>query len=112
MLRIRRDGFTIIVGIVHPYLQSEDEVAKVSAELLALVEGKQYPKLVLTFDGVRFVSSSMLGHLVQLQKTIVKAKGKLRICALPPALRDILKASQLDKMFDIYDNEDAALVNL
>ncbi len=112
LLRVRRSGFTIIVGVVHPYLQSEEDVAKVGAELLALVEGKQYPKLVITFDGVRFISSSMLGHLVKLHKTIAKAKGKLRVCALTPALKGILKASMLDKMLEVYDKENDALVDL
>ncbi|WP_422927672.1 STAS domain-containing protein [Singulisphaera sp. PoT] len=112
LLRVRRSGFTMIAGITNPYLQSEDEVVRVAAELQSLIEGKQYPKLVLTFDGVRFVSSSMLGHLVKLHRTIAKAKGKFRVCSLTPALRDIVKASQLDKILDVYGSENEAIAGL
>jgi anti-sigma B factor antagonist len=66
--------------------------------------------MILSFDGVRFVSSSMLAQVIRLHKTLAKAKGKLRLCALVDPVRDVLRASQLDKMLDVHQDEAEALV--
>jgi anti-sigma B factor antagonist len=108
-LHVKSTGGVAVVGFATPYLQSEEAVEKVGAELLKLVEEQGYTKLILTFNGVRFVSSSMLAQVVKLHKTLTKVKGKLRICSLNPAMRDVLRASQLDRLLDVYEDEPSAL---
>jgi anti-sigma B factor antagonist len=63
----------------------------------------------LTFSGVRFLSSSMLAEVVRLHKNLAKVKSKLRVCSLEPALREVVRASQLDKLFEVFDDEASAL---
>jgi anti-sigma B factor antagonist len=108
-LFVRRVGDVTIVGFASAYLQNEDVATRTGAELFKLVEGKDGPKLVLSFDGVRFVSSSMLAQVIKLHKTVTKAKGRLRLCSLEPTVRDVLHASQLDRMLEVYNDEAAAL---
>lgn len=109
-IRVRHKLDVAIVGFATAYLQSEDDATKASAELFNLVEEQEVTKMVLSFDGVRFVSSSMLAQVIKLHKALAKAKGKLRLCTLSPTVRDVLRASQLDKMLDVYDDEAAALL--
>lgn len=109
-IRVRHKLDVAIVGFATPYLQSEEDVNHASAELFDLVENHEVLKLILSFDGVRFVSSSMLAQVIRLHKTLAKAKGQLRLCALSNPVRDILHASQLDKMLDVHADEAAALV--
>ncbi|MHC5540365.1 STAS domain-containing protein [Singulisphaera rosea] len=110
-LRVQQIGFTQIVSFAKPYLQTEDEIQKAGLELVGLVEDKTHAKVLLSFDGVRFISSSVLAHVVRLQKKLTKTKGKLRLCSLTPQLQDILRASQLDKLLEVYPNEKAALAD-
>jgi anti-anti-sigma factor len=108
-LRRRQIGDVIIVGFDTPYLQTEDLVEKVGADLNELVSKDQPTKMVLSFDGVRFVSSSMLAQVVKLHKRLAKNKARLRICGLTPAIREVLHASQLDRLLEVHDDEAAAL---
>ncbi|MGE3820064.1 MAG: STAS domain-containing protein [Isosphaeraceae bacterium] len=108
-LVIRRKAGVNVVGFTNPYLQSEEASTKAGEALMALIEGKEEPKLILSFDGVRFVSSSMIAQVVRLHKAVAKAKGKLRLCGLLPAVRDVLHASHLDRLLDVHDDEASAL---
>src|SRR5438105_3228543 len=98
------DGVTV-VGFASHYLQAESDIEKAGAELIDLVEGKGLTKLIITFQGVRFVSSSMLAQVFKLQKVITKAKGRLRICSLSPALLEVVQKSQLDKLIEVVPDE-------
>src|SRR3954447_6472677 len=81
-LQYRTDQGVTVVGFASPYLQSEAEIETVGAELRDLVEKQGLTRLVLTFQGVRVVSSSMLAQVVELHRTVAKAGGKLRLCSL------------------------------
>jgi anti-sigma B factor antagonist len=105
----RRLGGVAIVSFASPYLQTEDAIIKVGEELADLVEHQGFNKLVITFEGVRFASSSMLAQIFKLHKQVTKAKGWLKLCKLTPTLQDVLRASQLDKLLSVYEDEDAAL---
>ncbi len=98
-----------VIGFAHPYLQSEDAIAKVGAELFEMAERWQFSKVLICFDGVRFASSSLLAQVVKLHKQLAKGKGKVRLCGLNPSLREVLRASQLDRLMEVFDDEKAAL---
>lgn len=98
-----------IIHITTPYLQTEDLTEAVGSELIGLVEKWECTKVLLTFDGVRFVSSSMLAQVLKLHKRLAKTKGHVRICGLNPTLRDVLRASQLDRLLEVYDDDKSAL---
>ena len=109
-LQYRTNAFGVtVVGFSTAYLQSEVEINKVAAELVDLIEKKGLTKLILTFQGVRFMSSSMLAQLVRLHKLLAKAGGKLRICCLSPTMMEVIHTSQLDKLLDVVADETAAL---
>ena len=98
-----------VISITTHYLQAEDLIEAVGSELLELVEKWECTKVLLTFDGVRLVSSSMLAQVLRLHKRLAKTKGRVRICGLNPTLRDVLRASQLDRLLEVYDDDKAAL---
>ena len=110
LIHYRTTNLVTVVGFSNPYLQTEDVVTKVGNELFDLVETKGLTKIVLSFNGVRFVSSSMLAQVVKLHKKLSKVKGRLRVCCLTPALQEVLRTSQLDKLLDVCPDESAAMV--
>jgi anti-sigma B factor antagonist len=108
-LRLRFVNGVGIISFATPYLQSEDIIEKVGVEIFELADRWDFSKILLSFEGVRFVSSSMLGVVVKLHKKLAKTKGRVRLCSLTPSLRDVLRASQLDKLLEVFDDEVAAL---
>jgi anti-anti-sigma factor len=108
-IHFRNIGGVAVVGFPTAYLQAEDAIEKVGAELLDLVDGRGFNKLVLSFDGVRFVSSSMLAQMIKLHKRLAKTGGKLRICSLNPSIQEVLRHSHLDRLLDIHPTEAAAM---
>jgi anti-sigma B factor antagonist len=112
LIHYKTTAFVTVVGFTTPYLQSEESIEKAGAELFELVELKGLTTLVISFTGVRFVSSSMLAQIVKLHKKLAKVKGRLRICCLTPALQEVLRTSQLDKMLEVFPDEAAALTKI
>ncbi len=108
-LQYRTTNGVTVVGFHTPYLQAEADVERVGAELFELVDSQKLLKIVVSFQGVRFVSSSMLAQLVQLHKKLQKAGGKLRLCELSPALADLVRSTHLDKLFEVLPDEASAL---
>ncbi|MEZ6069421.1 MAG: STAS domain-containing protein [Pirellulales bacterium] len=68
-------------------------------------------KLLLNFQGVKFMSSAMIGKIVRLHKQCKNDKITLKLCAIAPELLEVFTITRLDKILDIYDSEDKALAS-
>jgi anti-sigma B factor antagonist len=66
-------------------------------------------KLLLNFRAVEFMSSAMLGKLVQLQKRCKNDKIKLKFCSIAKNPQEVFKITRLDKLFEIHRDVEAAL---
>jgi anti-sigma B factor antagonist len=67
--------------------------------------------ILLNFGGLQQVSSAALGKLVKLGGRAGSVRGKLKLCGLHPDLRQVLRITRLDQIFDTYDNEAEALAS-
>ena len=66
-------------------------------------------KLLLNFDRVQFMSSSMIGQILRLSKMCKKDKVKLKLCSICPNIMEVFNLMGLRKVLDIYDTEQDAL---
>ncbi len=66
-------------------------------------------KVLLNFKNVKFMSSSMIGKLLVLNKKCTADKIKLKLCNVQPSLIEVFKITKLNKVFDIQDDEATAL---
>ena len=85
------------------------QVEQIGDELFELVEARACKKIVLDFSKVKFLSSSALGILIRLRKVSQEIKGKIVFCGLRRDLQQIFKITNLDKLFEFYENEEQAL---
>ena len=69
------------------------------------------PRVVVNLSQMRFISSMFLGMLVALNRRIVAAKAALRLCGLRPGEREVFRATRLDTVFDIREDEPSALAS-
>ena len=61
-------------------------------------------KLLLNMAEVGTIDSSGIGEIVSAYTTVTNRGGKIRLCALPPKVSDILQITQLITVFDILDD--------
>jgi anti-anti-sigma factor len=85
------------------------QVESLGQQLYDLVDTRNCRKLILDFTKVKFLSSSALGVLVNLQKKMTEIKGTLVICALRADLMRVFEITKLKKLFTFCDDETAAL---
>ena len=85
------------------------EVQELDDELVRLFAEEGHTKVLLNLSGIRYLSSSMLVRLINLQKRVVQSQGRLTLCCLTPVMNDTFRVSKLDQLFEIYADEAAAL---
>ncbi len=84
-------------------------VDAIGKQLFDLVDNQARRKILLDFSRVKFLSSSMLGVLIRMQKQAQAIKGRVAILGLRPDLHKVFKITRLDRLFDFYEKEDDAM---
>ena len=69
------------------------------------------PHVVLNLNDCQYFSDTTLAGFILMYKKLTEAHGKLKICCLRSPMLDVFKLARLDQLFDIYDNEIAALAS-
>jgi anti-anti-sigma factor len=90
-------------------LFGEGAVHAVGRELHRLIEDERQTRLVVNFAGVCYLSSDVLAILAGLQRQVDPVRGSIVLCGLDPLLRDMVRITHLDRVFDICGDEAEAL---
>ena len=109
-LDIEEVGDVTIAKFVDKKILDETYIQDVGDELFDLVEKHYKIKLLLNFENVEYLSSAALGKLITLNKKVKAENGKLKLCAIRPQIYDVFKITKLNKLFEIHDTEERALV--
>jgi anti-sigma B factor antagonist len=102
-----------VVRVLSPEIREvfgeHNDVQSIGDQLYALVDEKGFNRLVLNFSEVQYMASIMLGKLIGVKRKAQRGGGNLKLCRLTPLLQEIFRVSALDRVFEIYDDEHAAL---
>ena len=66
-------------------------------------------RIILNLAGVSYVDSSGIGELVSRYTTTKNTGGRLKLLNLPKKIKDLLMITKLLTVFEIYEDEQAAL---
>jgi anti-sigma B factor antagonist len=109
-LRVRVVERTALVRLEGAEILFEEEAVRaVGRELHRLIEEAGHTRLVVSFAGVRYVCSEVLGILAGLQRGLEPVRGSIALCDLDPLLRDMVRITHLDRVFDVCGDEAEAL---
>ena len=108
-LLVESRGPVSVVSFLQFSVLDRGQIDKIGTELVALVEDKGRKNVLINFEGVDYLSSTMLGKLVVLHKRLAQKKGKLKLCCIKPSIREVFEITHLDRVFDIYADEREAL---
>jgi anti-sigma B factor antagonist len=102
-----KDGILTII-FDDARILDEFKLEQVARDLMELLDKTTEERVIVDFRNVKFMSSSMLGKLVQVHKKAGEFKVKLKLCSIDPEIRQVFKITKLDKLFDIESDEAAA----
>ncbi len=109
-LKVSEVGAITVVRFVDQKILDEASIQELGQELFALVEEQQKKSLLLNFTGVEFLSSAALGKLITLHNKVKASGGRLKLSNIRPEIYEVFVITRLNKLFDIRDDEAAALV--
>ena len=81
----------------------------IAETLRNLIQNQNTSKMVVDFSNVCFFSSQLLGLLVDIWRRMKETGGTLLISGINPQLTRVFRITHLDKLFDFYDDTEAAV---
>lgn len=108
--RKRTVGDVIVLEVLRGRTPGHDDVELLSQ---SLVNCSGVPHVVIDLSKLDFVNGSFMDGLMALYTRVRAADGKLILCGMrQPSVRGAFYDSNLDKIFDIRDSQEAALASL
>jgi anti-anti-sigma factor len=74
-----------------------------------LVREEGSTRLVVNFAGVSYLCSEVLGTIAALTGEVEPHAGHIALCGLDPLLREKLRITRLDSVFEVCNDEAEAL---
>ncbi len=103
-VEIKRVG-DVTTARLNPDDSESHDFEEIAGELISIVEGGTHNKLLIDLGNVHYMQSTGLGKLVSLEKKLNGRDGKLRLCCLQPAIRELFEITGLDDVFEVFPTE-------
>ena len=101
-LMIRNDGGVTVVEFMNVRMLDDTNIKLMGAELKALVDKTLDLRFIVDFSNIQYMSSIVLGRIMELYKQISARKGKLKLCGIDPKILEVFKIMKLDKVLEIH----------
>lgn len=111
-LQVEYHGAVIVATLTDEKILDDIQIQALEGSMMPLIEQNEAIQLVIDFSNVKFLTSSALGLLIRISKKIYEKGGKLRLCAIDAKIMEVFRITRLDKIFEIYPEQDDALVGL
>lgn len=98
---ITQDGNRLIARFQQCDSLNEFNAERVGQLLSGLALDHADKNVVLDLNGIQYLTSTILGHLMALHKKLRTTGGKLSLENLRPAVKDVFHATLLDQVLDI-----------
>ena len=99
----------LVVYFADAHLVGGPKIEAIGDALVELMKRAEHGKMLLNFQAVKLMTSAMLGKLLGLKKHCTAAKVTLKLCGLTDDILEVFKVTKLNKVFDIHDDESAAM---
>jgi anti-sigma B factor antagonist len=112
LLDLKDAGEVLVVRFKQSSILDQVVIDQIGREFEQVgLEASGNRKLLLDFHAVEFMSSAMLGKLIQLNKRCKNDKIKLKLCSISKNPLDVFKITKLDKMFEIHKDAPGAVAS-
>jgi anti-anti-sigma factor len=104
-------GEVTVLRVKVPMLRSDETTEALFGQACEVAEGDGRSRLVLNLDGVVYLASAAVGHLVTLLRAVRSAGGRLVLCKVTPAVGELLRVTHLADVLLLYDDEQDAVAS-
>jgi anti-sigma B factor antagonist len=101
-----------IITFTKEKILEERDIQNLQQSIMPVIEQSEQVHFILDFRNVQFLSSAVLGLLLRISKKVYEKNSTLRMCGINPKIYEIFKITRLNRIFDIYDDLDAAQESL
>lgn len=108
-LMTQTNGDVTVVYFTESQILDESKINQLNQELTKVAEKVAGGKLLLNFNDVHFMSSSVLGKLIALNKRCKADQTALKMCNIAPSIMEVFKITNLHKVFEIHEDETTAI---
>jgi anti-anti-sigma factor len=102
------DGVTV-VRFADTEIVDENVIGALDQALRELADRLGATPVILNFDEVQHLSSSLLAVLLSFSRRVTRNGGRLKLCSIAGGLGAIFRITQFDRLFEIHDTETLAL---
>ncbi len=109
----KQDGVTVLVlgGEYESY--GHESFEHFTGVILDIVQTAEPPLLVVDLSQITFFGSALLGVLFRgWNRLMARQGGRFAICGLSSHSADVFEATQLDRLWQIYESREEALRTL
>jgi anti-sigma B factor antagonist len=108
-LQVEEINDVTVVRFLDKKILDEGNIEQIGNQLFGLVDQGGRRKILLNFANVEYLSSAALGKLITMEKKVKATSGKLRLSNIRPEIYEVFAITRLNKLFDIHDDEQAAI---
>jgi len=101
-----------VVTFTAEKILDEADIQALGDSIFPLIDQVEGISLVLDFQNVRFLTSSMLGLLIRISKKVIETAGKLRLCCITDKILEIFQITRLDNVFAICADRKRAIKSI
>lgn len=105
-------GLTLIEVDTHYDSLDEAKLDQFRKLLLSAVDQAEPPVVLLDLAGATFIGSTFLGILVRAWKRLRDRQGRLALCHVNQVCGDVLQASKLDTIWEVFPSRADAVREL
>jgi len=106
-----KEGVTVVV-LLEPTLIKDVAVQEIRRNIEELLTQHGVTKLLVDFRCVTLAGSATLGMLIRVKSKCASRGCRLALCGLQPPVRETFRITQLDKIFEIYDDIEPGIAAL
>ncbi len=104
-------GDVTVAILAEARLTGGEAVDDVTRVLKAVIQRQKVPRIVINMQQVQYMSSAALGTIVEIHRLCLAGHGGLTLCGVCPAVRDLLRITQLDKVVQVFPDVGVAVAS-
>ncbi len=110
-IRVQEQDGVMRIEFVERNILDEANIQQIGEEISKVVDGRDTPKVLISFQNVDHLSSAALGTLITINNKIRGKEGQLRLAEIDPQIYEVFVITKLNKLFQIYDSSEQALAS-
>lgn len=101
LISFESQGAMIVGTINSPSVLDQGDISRFGSEIMDYVTSHPGVNLLLNFEQVHFLSSTVVNELLRVHNAVRSLQGTLRLCALNRNVHALFKLTGFDRTFDI-----------